>query len=353
VRVTLVAAALVLVASCEAPEGTPADDDSTTEPSCHLGNAEDRETGASEPAVALLELARDAGNPLLDVGEPGAWDDHGVGFMRVIHDGEQYLAYYAGRREPPEDGDSEWRIGLATSLDGAHWTRHPDNPVLDVGEPGSWDDLSVAFPAVHHDGDTYHLWYNARGETLALGYAASSDGIHWERHPDNPVLTGGDEGAWDHGAIGHPAIAVADGIFHLYYMAPRPDPRLGLATSTDGVTWTKHPDNPVFTGLEGSWDAGGIKGTGVTAYEDRFELFYSAREEGAEEPARYQVGHAWSHDGVQFQRTLDGPLLSPGPEGAWDDHAIMTPDGHWFCGRYVLWYDGSDGDSWRIGACGS
>ncbi len=40
------------------------------------------------------------------------------------------------------------------------WRKYSDNPVLDVGPPGSWDDWWVGPGFVLRDGTTYQMWYD-------------------------------------------------------------------------------------------------------------------------------------------------------------------------------------------------
>ena len=89
--------------------------------------------------------------------------------------------------------DSRRGSGYAESLDGIDWTKRAD-PVLEPGSyPGAWDPQTVGNPYVVFDGSSYHMWYNGGAETsttadLSIGYAFSSDGIHWSKHRDNPVV---------------------------------------------------------------------------------------------------------------------------------------------------------------------
>jgi len=71
--------------------------------------------------------------------------------------------------------------------------KHPDNPLMDTGPPGSFDDDRVFnHGAVLKDGERYRMWYGAIHEpgpgvpwwdTISCGYAESNDGIKWERTP--------------------------------------------------------------------------------------------------------------------------------------------------------------------------
>jgi hypothetical protein len=69
--------------------------------------------------------------------------------------------------------------------------KHPDNPLLENGPPGSFDDdRTFNHGAVLKDGDRFRMWYGAIHEpgpgvpwwdTISCGYAESVDGIKWER----------------------------------------------------------------------------------------------------------------------------------------------------------------------------
>ena len=68
------------------------------------------------------------------------------------------------------------------------------SPVLDVGAPGTWDEEGVGFVSVLLSESTYHMWYTGLDSdtyTGHLGYATSTDGVTWTKHTDNPVLEPG------------------------------------------------------------------------------------------------------------------------------------------------------------------
>lgn len=118
--------------------------------------------------------------------------------------------------------DSSQAIGHAVSEDGLSWTADPD-PVLRP-TPGSWDAITVAQPTVIKHGSVYRMWYmgdaalkdfpaehgDPADPTLTspahIGYATSLDGVHWDRNPDNPVLSpSGIPGAFDQYRVEHPS----------------------------------------------------------------------------------------------------------------------------------------------------
>jgi beta-1,2-mannosidase len=84
--------------------------------------------------------------------------------------------------------------------------------------------------------------------TSRLGYAESSDGIHFERKSIPVLYPGNDtqkEYEWP-GGCEDPRVAVTeDGTYVVFYTQwNRKVPRLGVATSKDLMSWTKH--GPIF-----------------------------------------------------------------------------------------------------------
>ncbi|MFQ6615154.1 MAG: carboxypeptidase regulatory-like domain-containing protein [Fidelibacterota bacterium] len=189
----------------------------------------------SSDGVAWTE---DAGNPVLDLGTSGSWEDEAVNQPSVFFDGATYHMWYSG-----EDG-STGRIGYATSSDGVTWTKYAANPVLDVGTPGAWDSLWVAAPIVVFDGSSYHMWYVGFGGNNGIGYATSDDGIIWTRYAGNPVLERGTSGDFDDGFLWSPEVVFDGTTYHMWYTGIDGGHwAVGYASSTDGVTWTKHTDD--------------------------------------------------------------------------------------------------------------
>ncbi len=107
---------------------------------------------------------------------------------------------------------------------------------------------------------TYHLWFSMlrlkHGKADGgIGYATSSDGIRWKRHP-NPVVRGsGWDARWGvEGWPGIPYVLWNGQEYELWYHAglypkdARVDPSkqgIGYASSTDGIRWRKL-DHPIL-----------------------------------------------------------------------------------------------------------
>jgi sucrose-6-phosphate hydrolase SacC (GH32 family) len=73
------------------------------------------------------------------------------------------------------------RIGLARSTDGIHWEKLRSNPVLDM-DP---DEAGLGEPAVWFYQRFYWMLYTVRdfNENRYLRLARSTDGVHWTKLP--------------------------------------------------------------------------------------------------------------------------------------------------------------------------
>ncbi len=185
------------------------------------------------------EWTRYAGNPVLVEGPSGAWDDHGATFSSVIYDSlsSEFRMYYHGF------SGSTHQIGLATSPDGLNWTKYAGNPVMTPG-PASWDSGSVRVPMVWKEGLTdYRMIYTGSGSGgMQVGYATSTDGISWTKHASNPVFN---DPTWATGATENWGVMKVDSEYLMWYsnFGMR---QSGIAVSTDLVNWTPHQPGPVF-----------------------------------------------------------------------------------------------------------
>lgn len=110
--------------------------------------------------------------------------------------------FYSCEDTIEEDPNDEEEV-----LEQSAWTRHPDNPVMDNGGMGNWDHPRTQAASVIFNGSNYDMWYGG-GLFMAwkIGYASSPDGIQWERDANNPVLNVGAAGAWDDKFVAFPSV---------------------------------------------------------------------------------------------------------------------------------------------------
>jgi hypothetical protein len=69
------------------------------------------------------------GNPVMDKGGWGEWDDGGFSEARVFSSGDYFHMFYGGAKPAHPRFASRESIGYAYSRDGLHWTKYDRNPV--------------------------------------------------------------------------------------------------------------------------------------------------------------------------------------------------------------------------------
>ena len=295
----------------------------------------------SVPVFAQTTWTKGTSNPVLDLGASGSWDDVSVILPSVILETGTFKMWYHG------DDGSATRIGYATSSDGVTWSKSSSNPVLGLGAAGSWDDEAILEPTVLFDGSNYHMWYQGfDGNTRRIGYATSSDGIAWNKSTSNPVLGLGSAGSWDSAELRQTFVILEEGLFRMWYTGSDGSiQQFGYATSTDGINWTKYTGNPTMgRGAAGTWDDVWIASQRVIMNGSLYEMLYSAFD-----GSNVRIGYATSSDGLAWTKYNGNPVINQGSTGTWDDRFLFVGSVIKIDANYNLWYGGFDGVTWRIG----
>lgn len=193
--------------------------------------------------------------------------------------GEGYLMWYTGQWWDENGGKS--KIGLARSFDGIHFERFLDEPVLVPEE--THEGVSVMNPFVMYENGIFRMWY-ASGETYepnVICYAESSDGIHWKKHPENPIFTCAPENEYEQNRIGAVQVLKEEDGYLMFYIGYRDihTACICAARSKDGIThWERVPENPLVTPTPGTWDEDSCyKPTVIKAEDGTYHLWYNGR----------------------------------------------------------------------------
>ena len=103
---------------------------------------------------------------VLRPGEVGSWDEKGAFNPAVIvRAGKWYMIYRGNSKPAPPNGPVSSELGLATSADGVHWIKHPSNPVVPKQSSGdSVEDPDLIWPK---GSDQVYLEYNSHYKAIA------------------------------------------------------------------------------------------------------------------------------------------------------------------------------------------
>lgn len=335
---------------------------------------------AEELFPAAAELARlqgrriegpGPGGSAIDVGPAGSWYAGFLGMPTVDFDGETYRLWFSGGEltsDPTVPYGLIERIGLATSRDGRTWEIANDGrPVLDLGPAGSADAKGCTHPFVLRTGDGWTMWYggvdgrsakdvgkapaHVRIEQVCM--ATSKDGVHWTRANDGrPVLPIGEDGDVDSIQATGVHIVRSDAGFMMWYSAYDGRHTLAAATSADGLRWQRANGGRALTGLEPGGQ--GQTGPSVIRDGDAYWMLYCA-DTGNE----WKVYSATSSDGFHWQPSAGGrPVLGPAPAGSFGtagsghNHSAHPSQLVRAGERLLVWYmaeDGSPPNLQRIG----
>ena len=236
------------------------------------------------------------------------------------------------------------RLGYAQSSDGVHFERRPDpilSPEADYEKDGGVED-----PRLVKFGDTYYLTYTGYNKKDAqLCLATSKDLVHWQRQG---VILPAYKGQWNvrwtkAGAVVPEKI---NGRYWMYFLGTSADnhDQTGLAYSTDLLHWSEASAVPVLPDRSGHFDSRVAEpGPSPILTKDGIVLVYN----GADDKLVYRTGIAVfdRHDPSKLLWRSEQPGF--GPERNWEKvgqvRNVVFVEGMAKVGnRYLFYYGGAD-----------
>ncbi|MDE2312281.1 MAG: hypothetical protein KGJ93_04335, partial [Patescibacteria group bacterium] len=160
----------------------------------------------------------------------------------------------------------------------------------------------------------------------ALGQMTSTDlsGTAWNR--PGKIIYQPAKDSWDHQLASGPTVVLGpDKIWRLYYTGIGSKNGIGLLTSQDGKAWTAYGQNPVFQAAPGEWDDEILEQAVVYA-RGQYYMWYSGWKGELKPDTSISIGLATSPDGIHWTRYQKNPVIKPGPPGSWDDLRVLAPD---------------------------
>ena len=235
---------------------------------------------------------------------------------------------------------AEFAIPFAT------WTRLSPEPVI-APQGDGFEAAGTFNPAVVKERGKFVMLYRAQDHkgTSSLGYATSTDGLHFVRRPE-PVMVS--ETPYEKGGgVEDPRLVKIGNTYYLTYtgynnvdgVGPKhKDAQLCMATSHDLVHWKR--EGVVMPAYKGKWNVGWTKSGAIVRQKisGKYWMYYLGDASGHES----QMGVAYSTDLLHWTDALDHPILAS-RSGAFDSQVVepgpppvITPDG------ILLVYNGAD-----------
>lgn len=263
---------------------------------------------AADPPAALTRWlqpqtwTKDVDAPVISLGKKNAFDDTHLFAPCVAFEKGKYSLWYSGSQG--KVANRVFDLGLATSRDGKSFKKFENNPIYRFGDgkhsvltatllrnadgsvlrengklrmwfssthfaggTGShtlhetssqdgvhWEKPSAAqlkniyAPTILKDGDRYRMWYtDVAREPWVFRHASSKDGRAW-MVDEKPILVVDQK--WERGRLFYPTVVKCEGVYLIWYgsywSAHSSKTAIGFAASLDGITWHKHPANPVL-----------------------------------------------------------------------------------------------------------
>jgi hypothetical protein len=159
-------------------------------------------------------------------------------------------------------------------------------------------------------GTVFKMWV---GTAIGLCYAESNDGLSWTEYSSNPVIS----------AASHmfPRIFKYNGIYYLYASVLGGSP-IAAYTSTDGVTWTLQNPSAITLGSSNAFDGSSIYASGVLGViNGTWYMSYAGY--NATVSQTYPAGLATSTDGIHWTKYSGNPIINDGIISAnFDFHTV-------------------------------
>ncbi|TWU17768.1 hypothetical protein Pla52o_49830 [Novipirellula galeiformis] len=318
------------------------------------------------------ELNHIATVPAPIAGQGIAWDRSDIGTLfGIVRSSHEVVTMRLSHRDE-----------YAALKQPVQWVRNENNPVLPPRK-GEFDSSRVMNPWVVRADETYRVFYSGgiNGKKQRIGFATApiNDLTQWDRV--GPLFENGGKGSFDaNWSVLPHVVQISDDRWHLYYTGNAGKGTglssfigIGMATSSDGKTWSRTSDQPVLarSGEHGDPDAIGIAGGSVLQVRQKdgstqWRFYYTGCPTTGKSHALHQqktICLAVSDDAIHWEKR--GAVLLRDPERDYEDIAVAGPVVHqepdgtfrmWYSaigsrwGFYSICYaESDDGMHWRRG----
>ncbi|MBC7879570.1 MAG: hypothetical protein H7Y59_20570 [Anaerolineales bacterium] len=281
--------------------------------------------------------------PIVSKGSSGTWDDRFTDPGAVVFYDGVFHMFRNGFRGFPATS----QVGYVTSPDGYTWTKQGDEPVFETKDVAYAKIAMYASSALVEEDGTWVIYFytwdsSSFPGSSVIGRATATDPNGPWVADEQPVLLLGASGEWDERQVLAPHVIQTDDGYIMYYSGSNNAGRqqVGMATSSDGIQWTKYNDpatteaptiesDPVFQpGESGSWDANSVHQPRVFETAQGWVMIYRGTKDKSGNTMA--LGLATSDDGIHWNRSAVNPVFIPsdipGAAYFWFHNALLVDD---------------------------
>lgn len=236
----------------------------------------------SENPLNVLKVSQ---KPVLDIGEPGTFDDSGVTPASVVdNEGKAFMYFFGWQRGIKVRYFLFSGLAIGEEM-GESFGRYSNVPILDRNN----DELFVrSAPHAIIDNRIFKMWYvsgskwiSDKGKevpTYNLRYIESHDGVSW--HGKSVVclrLANTDEIGF-----GRPFVVKDGWLYKMWYSIRTISKgyRIGYAESTDGLNWERKDNEVGIDVSKSGWDSEMICFASIVDTRGKRYMFYNGNEFG-------------------------------------------------------------------------
>lgn len=225
-------------------------------------------------------------------------------------------------------------------------------PILELGKLGTFDEFGTYPVSVLKKNDDYYAYFAGwtRCESVpfntAIGIAKSKNADKFEKIGDGPLITYSIDEPF---VISGPKIRFFNNQYYLFYIAgsqwildngkPEPIYKIRLATSNDGINFTKHNKSLIQDKLN-EFEA--QASPDVFFHNNKYHMFFCYRggKEYRGKKNGYRIGYASSIDLINWNRNDDYVGITISNTG-WDSEMISYPHVFELNGAIHMFYLGN------------
>jgi hypothetical protein len=230
-------------------------------------------------------ILRISDGPVLDIGQPGCFDENGVVPCALIRVGSKLRMYFAGYMLPSKVRFIAFSGMAESDNNGESFRRTSLVPVI---ERSNEEPLFRAIHSIMYDEGKFKVWYGAGDRFLPgkdkslpsynIRYLESVDGVNFPVRGGIAVDVLGSEYR-----VGRPSVQkISDSLYLMFYGygSEEHSYKLGLAKSKDGLKWDRIDSEIGLNLSDEGWDSQMMAYPSVIETKSGTYLFYNGNEYG-------------------------------------------------------------------------